>query len=195
MAQQSEASLFAAESSLDWAEMEIDNLRAALGWSLESDSGDSSSQERTGQALEMMLHIWPLWLSRGYSKEGYEWLRKLLSVHTDPTPARARGLLTMGDLAGYRRDYTSQAQFVEEALTPRAKLGNRHLIASALMEMGLTVRDHHYLEAVQFLTESLGMFQELNENSMDLQDYRFCSPKRILPMEIWKLPGDYGNRD
>ena len=32
------------------------------------------------------------------------------------------------------------------------------------MEMGLTVRDHHYLEAIQFLTESLGMFQELNEN-------------------------------
>lgn len=163
-AQEGEESLFAAESSLDWAEMEIDNLRAALGWALESDSGGAPAQERTGQALEMMLHIWPLWLSRGYSKEGYEWLHQLLSVHTAPTPARARGLLTIADLAGYRRDYISQAQFVEEALTLSRKLGDRHLIASSLMEMGLTVRDHHYLEAIQFLTESLGMFQELNEN-------------------------------
>jgi len=70
----------------------------------------------------------------------------------------------MGDLAGYRRDYISQAQLIEEALTLSRKLGNRKLIASSLMEMGLTVRDHHYLEAIQFLTESLGMFQELNEN-------------------------------
>ena len=163
MAQEGESSLFAVESSLDWAEMEIDNLRAALGWALESDSSGTPSQERTGRGLEMMLHVWPLWLGRGYSKEGAEWLSQLLSVHTAPTPARARGLLTMGDLAGYRRDYTNQAQFIEEALTLARQLGNGHLIASSLMEMGLTVRDRHYLDAVQFLTESLGMFEELNE--------------------------------
>jgi predicted ATPase len=162
--QQGEQDLFAAESSLDWAEMEIDNLRTALGWALERDPDGASSQERTGRALEMMLHVWPLWLARGYSMEGNEWLHQLLTVHTAPTPARARALLVMGDLAGYRHDYMSQAQFVEEALRLSRKLGNRKLIASSLMEMGLVVRDHHYLEAVQFLMESLAMFQELKED-------------------------------
>ena len=162
-AQEREASLFAADSSLDWAELEIDNLRAALGWALESDSSGIPLQERAGRALEMMLHVWPLWLARGYSKEGYEWMEQLLSVHTAPTPARTRALLTMGDLAGFRRDYTGQVRFIEESLTLARQLGDEHLIASALMEMGLTVRDYHYLEAVQYFTESLGMFQELNE--------------------------------
>jgi predicted ATPase/transcriptional regulator with XRE-family HTH domain len=163
MVEQGEENLFAAESSIDWAEREIDNLRAALAWALERDPAGASSQERTGQALEMMLHVWPLWLARGYATEGNEWLQQLLSVHTAPTPARARALLVMGDLAGYRRDYMRQTQFTEEALTLARKLGNRKLIASSLMEMGLVMRDHLYLEAIQLLTESLEMFQELNE--------------------------------
>jgi len=164
MVKQGEENLFAAESSVDWAEREIDNLRLALAWALDPDPGGASSQERTGRALELMLHVWPLWLSRGYSVEGNEWLNQLLSVHTASTSARARALLLMGDLAGFRRDYIGQTEFVQEALALARKLGDRKLIASSLMEMGLVERDHRYPVAVQFLTESLAMFQELNEN-------------------------------
>jgi predicted ATPase/transcriptional regulator with XRE-family HTH domain len=164
MAQQGEENLFAAESSLDWAEREIDNLRATLVWALERDPGGASSHERTGRALELMLHVWPLWLSRGYSMEGNEWLNQLLSVHTASTPARARALLLMGDLAGFRRDYVGQTEFVQESLALARELGDRKLIAWSLMEMGLVERDRRYLEAIRFLTESLAMFQELDEN-------------------------------
>jgi predicted ATPase/transcriptional regulator with XRE-family HTH domain len=162
-AQQAEPKLFTEESSIDWAEAEIDNLRAALTWALERDSSGAPSEERTGRALELMLHLWPLWLNRGFSVEGEGWLNRLLSVHKADTPARVRALLTMGDLAGFRRDDINQTQFVQEALTLARKLGDRKLIGTSLMEMGLTVRDHQYPEAVQFFTKSLAIFQELNE--------------------------------
>jgi tetratricopeptide (TPR) repeat protein len=192
MSQQAEPRLFAAESSLDWAEAEIDNLRAALAWALERDSGGVSSQERTGRALELMLHIWPLWLNRGYSVEGEEWLSRLLAVHTVDTAARVRALLTMGDLAGFRRDKISQARFFQEALTLARKLGNKKLIATALMEMALVVRDHHYLQAIQFFSESLEMFRELNENlwvcrtSFLLAQTHAASGNLELARQLWE---------
>jgi len=164
MTQQGEESLFAAQSSIDWAETEIDNLRAALAWTLESDPHGDFSEERTGRGLELMIHIWPLWLNRGYSVEGNEWLNQLLAVHTASTPARARALLLAGDLLGFRGDSLGKAEFIQEALALSKGLGDKKRIAMAMMEMGLVERDHHYSKAVQFLTESLEMFQELNEN-------------------------------
>lgn len=165
MVEQGESMLFAAESSIDWAEKEIDNLRAALTWALERDPSGALSEERTGRGLELMLPIWPLWLYRGYVSEGNKWMRQLLAVHTAATPARARALLLAGDLARFRGDYVGQAEFIQESLALSRTLGDRKRIAWALMEMGLVERAfHRYPEAVPFLIESLELFQELNEN-------------------------------
>jgi predicted ATPase/transcriptional regulator with XRE-family HTH domain len=165
MAQHAEPKLFAAESSINWAETEIDNIRAALSWALEIDKRGVSSQEHSGRALELMLHVWPLWLNRGYSIEGSEWLNRLLAVHTAASPARARALLLAADFVGFRGDASGKATMIQEALTLARALGDKRRTAMALMEMGLVERDqHHYSEAVQFLTESRSMFQELNES-------------------------------
>ena len=142
---------------------EINNIRAALAWTLESDSSDAISEERTGRALELMLHIWPLWLNRGYSVEGDEWLNQLLSIHTYPTPARARALLLAGDFVGFRGDASGKEAIIREALNMARALGDRKRTAMALMEMGLVERERGGNEAVQFLTESHVLFQELNE--------------------------------
>jgi non-specific serine/threonine protein kinase len=165
MVQQGEPKLFANESTIDWAEREIDNLRAALAWALERDPGGFLSEERAGRGLELMLPVWPLWLYRGYVSEGNEWMRQLLAVHTTATPARARALLLAGDLARFRGDYMGQAEFIQESLTLSRKLGDQKRIAWALMEMGLVERAfHRYPEAIPFLIESLEIFQALNEN-------------------------------
>jgi non-specific serine/threonine protein kinase len=165
MAEQGEPMLFAQESSLDWAESEIDDLRAAFAWSLESDSNDALSQERAGRGLELLLHVWPLWLQRGYSIEGNEWMNQFLSVHTATTLARTRALLLAGDFARYRGDLAEQVRLIQESLVLARELGDKKRIAWSLMEMGLAERDfRRYTEAIQFLTESLAMFQELNEN-------------------------------
>ena len=52
LAQQAEANLFASESSVDWAETEISNLRAGLAWALEKDEGGNPSEERAGIGVD-----------------------------------------------------------------------------------------------------------------------------------------------
>ena len=164
MAQQGEQRLFATESSIDWAEAEIDNLRAALAWALERGSDGLPSEERTGRGMEIMNYVWPLWLYRGYLSEGRAWMAQLLETHPASTPARTRALTLAGDLARYRGDYTGQAAFIQEALTLAQKLGDRKRIAWALMEMGLVERDaRNYSRAISFLRDALAMFEDLGE--------------------------------
>jgi predicted ATPase/DNA-binding XRE family transcriptional regulator len=165
-----EANLFVNERSIDQAEREIDNLRATLAWTLEKDATGSLSEERAGRGLELIFHVWPLWLYRGYFSEGNEWIRQLLLVHDAPTPARARALTLAADFARYRGDYTVQLGLIEESLALSRRLGDRKQIAAALMEMGLLMRDlGHYTEAIGFLTDSLTLFQELKENLWDFR--------------------------
>jgi len=162
-AQEAEPRLFTEVSSIDWAETEIDNIRTALAWALERDSKGASSQESTGRSLELMLHIWPLWLNRGYAVEGDRWLKQLLSIHTASTSARARGLLLAGDFAGFRGDSTGKAALIQESLTLAMNLEDDKRVAWAFMEMGLIERDRDYLKSIELFTEGLKMFEELNE--------------------------------
>ena len=201
MAQQAEPRLFAEKSSIDWAEAEIDNLRAALTWALERDANGASSQERTGHALELMLHIWPLWLNRGYSIEGSEWLNRLLTVHTISSPARARALLLASDFAGMRGDTSGKATMIQESLTLARALGDKKRTAMALMEMGVVERDRNYSEAIQFFTESLGMFQEVNEDlwvcrtSFLLAETYLTNGNLVAAKPLWKQGLDLSRAD
>lgn len=171
-AQQGEPRLFAENSSLNWAEKEIDNLRAALAWSLEKGADGNPSEERAGRGLELMAYVWPLWLNRGYLIEGREWMKQLLAAHTSPTLARSRALLLRGDFARAEGDYTGQAGFIQESLSLARMLGDRKRIAWALMEMaGIEEDFQRYAEAIPLLIESLQLFQELKE---DLWVCRLC---------------------
>ena len=57
------------EQWLDQLEQEHDNLRAALGWALESK--DVETAVRLGTAL------WQFWLLHGYLNEGHQWLERI----------------------------------------------------------------------------------------------------------------------
>jgi tetratricopeptide (TPR) repeat protein len=164
MAQQGEPRLFASESSIDWAETEIDNLRAALTWALEKGAEGNPNPARVGRALELMLPIWPLWLSRGYSIEGGDWLNRLLSVPTAATWARARAFLLSGDLAGFKGEHEKKALLIQQALEMAQQIGDRKVIGMSLMEMGIVKRDRRDPEAPHLFLESLNLFRELNDS-------------------------------
>lgn len=164
-AEEAEPRLFAAESSLDWAEAEVDNLRAALAWALDGGSSSIPSEERTGQGLQLMAHVWPLWLYRGYLTEGREWMKQFLEVHAFPTLARARALLLRADFARADGDYTGQVAFIQESLTLARMLGDKKRIAWALMELAAIESDHHhYADAIPLHLESLQLFRELKDD-------------------------------
>jgi predicted ATPase len=162
LVQQGESSLFVNESWIDLIEAEIDNLRAALTWALETGTAGSPSEERTRKGLELMAHVWPLWLYRGYLSEGNEWMNQFLAAHTTSSPARARALLLAADFARYRGDHTGQVTFIQESLASARKLGDKKRIAWSLMETGLMESDlGHYPQAILLLEEARAMFQEL----------------------------------
>jgi predicted ATPase/DNA-binding CsgD family transcriptional regulator len=124
------------ERIIDWAEVEIDNLRAAFEWSRER-----SELER---ALRLASALQRFWVNRARMREGLAWFDAVLSDRPEPsvTPAvwvravtdhsvLANGVAAPGDPAR-----------AQEALALARQLDDRALIVAALTACGaLTIYD------------------------------------------------------
>jgi predicted ATPase/DNA-binding SARP family transcriptional activator len=66
---------------------EHDNLRVALGWSL---------QHQPDAAIRLAVALWRHWLARGFFTEGGQWLEAVLDAVPEPSAARARALIALG---------------------------------------------------------------------------------------------------
>ncbi|WP_231990065.1 LuxR C-terminal-related transcriptional regulator [Mycobacterium sp. 852002-51971_SCH5477799-a] len=119
------------ELLLDRAQAEIDNLRAAFGWSRENSDTDS--------ALRLATSLQPLWLTRGGLREGSDWLDAgLADAETggaDVTPqAMARGLADKAFLDNMR-DAGSLAR-AQRSLAIARELDDPLLLARTLTACG-----------------------------------------------------------
>src|SRR5579859_7707741 len=118
-------------------ELEHDNLRSALSWSLIRRPADTASAEvalRLGGALARF------WSVRGFIAEGCAWLERALSVadrYSSPSPsaARAKVLLGLGWLAAARGDFDRAQAHDELSLELYRKLGDRRGMAGPLLAM------------------------------------------------------------
>ena len=101
----------AARTWLDRLEMEHNNLRAALEWSL-SVGGDRGSQKalRLGGALARF------WWTRNYWDEGAEWLKGALAGAPGRTAERMKALHGAGWLAHFQRDSIRARSVLLESL-------------------------------------------------------------------------------
>lgn len=146
---------------LDRAEVEIDNLRTAYAWSRET--GDTES------ALELTTSLQPLWLTRGYIKEGSAWIDAALADAdaADVTPAaKARALADKAFLANMR-DAESFA-WAQSALDIARGLDNPALLAQTLTTCGrLAAWDAEmagpYLIEAEELVRNLGDRRRLSQ--------------------------------
>ena len=86
LAEQAEAETLEArqKSVFDRLEAEHDNLRAAIGWSLEQQEAETAAQ--IGAAISRF------WLLRGYMSEGRRWLERALSGFSEKNAVRAKAL-------------------------------------------------------------------------------------------------------
>ena len=165
MALQREQELFSGRRTIDWAETEINNLRAVISWALSEENGTSPSSEHTGKAMELMSHIHPLWFARGYFSEGKEWLAQLMAKHTAQTLFRARALILASVFAANEGDHKCQFVLMQQSLALSKKLKDRKHMAWSMCWMGLAELDrHNYDQSIQYLTEGLGILEELKEN-------------------------------
>ncbi|MGE0541627.1 MAG: tetratricopeptide repeat protein [Dehalococcoidia bacterium] len=119
-------------------DLEHDNLRAALRWSLAYNQIETASR--------LVTSLWWFWRRRGYLDEGRAWIESVLALTSSPEsageaddagPLPAAVLNAAGAIAWYQSDYAAAVTWLEEALVRSRDLEDRAGVATALMFLGL----------------------------------------------------------
>ncbi len=128
---------------------EHDNVRAALGWSVESTPME-------GLRLATAFNLF--WRIRGHLAEGRDWLTRLLAaVPIEPrTRERANGQFVTGLLALAQGDHLAAERLFQGTLAFYREIDDQSRVAWALGGLGiLSIGQGHYAEAEAFLRESV----------------------------------------
>ena len=139
----------------DRLEAEIDNLRAALTWSLAHGAGEVGL--RTAAALRWV------WEARGYLEEGYVWFSKLLAESGGAAPSVcAKALSRASELGGQLAHEPEAARWAEEALQLARTTGDEWNLAWSLSAAGYFT-EPNITQAAAMLDESLVLFRKLRD--------------------------------
>ena len=147
---------------LDWLESELDNLRAALEWSL------GGEEVEIGLRLAGALN-W-FWFRRGYYNEGQRWLEESLSgssrlpASERTKSARANALWGAGLMLFGKSDYGLAAAPFEESLALYQELGDKQGAGYSLICLGVVSgRQGDYVRGRALYEEGLSMFREVGD--------------------------------
>jgi predicted ATPase/class 3 adenylate cyclase len=146
---------------LDRVELEHDNLRAALAWTLES--------RKTEGGLRLAGALSYFWELRGYLSEGLKWLEDALAGsaargQTDQA-RRPKALYGAGRLRFATRGEPSASRaIVEESLERWRELGDKWWISVALEHVGFMLRlEGDAASARARLEEAVGLAREVDD--------------------------------
>jgi predicted ATPase/DNA-binding NarL/FixJ family response regulator len=138
-------------------EAEHDNLRAALGWALESGKAELG--------LRLAGTLGGFWLVRGHLSEGRRWLEAALDNRDEaPEPMRVKVLVRAGLIAREQGDYERSAALIEESLALARRLGDKVSVAIALKHLGWAALLRNELERASELSqEAVALQREMND--------------------------------
>jgi predicted ATPase/class 3 adenylate cyclase len=143
---------------LEWLERleaEHDNMRAALGWALESKDGEL--------ALRLAGALWWFWFVRGYVRESRAWLEAALAegAALSSTPkVRAKAITGAGRLALEMGELERARALLEEGVQLFRKAGDEAGLAEALDNLGIAAAFSGELEkAKPLFEESLALYR------------------------------------
>ena len=189
LAERAEPELFG-PAQVEWTdrlEVEHDNLRVALEWSLRSgfkqgslpgepdednpsesgDSGKSLSDSHSFSAemgLRLAGALYWFWAVSGYYNEGYRWLDEALSKRTKSASARAKALRGAGFLLYVKSDYKKAVALYNESLALFQELGDKRGVADLLRKLGnISGRQGDYVRGIVLLEEGLALFREVGD--------------------------------
>jgi predicted ATPase/transcriptional regulator with XRE-family HTH domain len=142
---------------LNRLEIEHDNLRTALTWSL--DGGEATAALRLAGALGRF------WRMHGHPREGLSWLERTLALSpNEATTARGKALEEAGRLAHDRGDPDQTEARQTAALAIWRTLGDRHGEARSLDELGNVAHDRgDFARAVTLHEQALGLAREAGD--------------------------------
>ncbi|MFO7742680.1 MAG: BTAD domain-containing putative transcriptional regulator [Anaerolineae bacterium] len=140
---------------LEKLEIEHDNLRAALAWSL--------AHQPPASSLRFAAALGIFWRKRGYLSEGRAWLERLLAHGKNAAPqSRARALAPASWLARDLGEYRLAAELQEEALELLRAAGDKRRMIDVLIEGGLlAVYENDPQRAFACFEECLALSDEL----------------------------------
>jgi predicted ATPase/DNA-binding CsgD family transcriptional regulator len=156
---------------------EHDNLRAALGFALGSD---------TEAAAQLVSGLWRYWHRRGLLQEGQHWLEKVISVSTE-APARviAPVMFAAAAFAMLRNDYPLATRRSQQSLALYRELDDQSGIALTMHRLGSIASEQgHYDRAVELHERALGIWQRLGD------DDGIAYASNYLGFVLW-LSGDF----
>jgi tetratricopeptide (TPR) repeat protein len=143
-------------AEVDGLVLEINNIRAALAWTLDHGEG--------AQALRLATVVIQLWFMRGMPAEGRQWLERSLAVTSETLDrARADALLCAASLAFLQEDLDTQTAYAREAANLARALDYRFGIALAHFQLGVAAERQHELErAFQRYEQALALMLTLD---------------------------------
>jgi predicted ATPase/DNA-binding XRE family transcriptional regulator len=164
-------------------ESELDNLRSALNWSVNTQAGETPCDRLIGVRLAATLSRF--WRMRSLLNEGRYWLTLARDQHNLPPDVKAAVLYGIGFLSYYQGDYASAIEHARESLALFRDLRQDAGIANAQMILGLIaeMRDEYAL-ARTLVEECLALFREL-------QDMRGVSTALYMLGQVARDQGHY----
>ncbi|SDS97431.1 tetratricopeptide repeat protein [Jiangella sp. DSM 45060] len=156
-------------ATLDHLDVELDNLRVALGRAI--------SRELGGESMRLAAALWRYFYLRGHYSEGRDWLESALRIARVPGPAAAGApAVAPAALAGAARgagylaflqcEYDVAAERLEEALGRYRRLDDPAGAALTLRHLGSIARERADYDAAHELhLESLHLYQQLGDKA------------------------------
>jgi predicted ATPase/class 3 adenylate cyclase len=168
--------------ALKQMEVEGDNFRAALTWSL-------SNSENAKASVRMAIALGSFWLVRGNLQEGRSWMSAVLAEEATCACAEERAMaLDLAAMMAYRQsDYPESKAAWEESLQISRELGQegKSGVQLALTGLAMTASEvGDYQTAPQLLGEALEISRQLGDELGEAD---------ILRNLAWAAmrPGDY----
>jgi predicted ATPase/DNA-binding SARP family transcriptional activator len=142
---------------LDELESELDNIRTALGWTIDA--------HETELALRLASASRPLWEIRGRLREGAGWLDRVLAAAGDDRPELRAKVHGFAGVAAFRRGAVDVADsHWRTMLALFEELGDREGIARGLSDVGTAAAARgDWEESRELLEQAATAFRELGE--------------------------------
>jgi predicted ATPase len=145
----------------EWVEVDHDNVRAALEWSL------SDGEFEPG--LRIVGALWEFWMDRGHAPEGQTQAERFLKrpEAAAPTYLRARALHTAGACAYFHGRHQAALAWHTEAIAIARQLGAsaKYVLAVSLIGQGYTLFALQEFDTIEALNrETLMLGEELQDD-------------------------------
>ena len=143
-------------------ELEHDNMRAALRWTID--------HSEAGLGLRMGAGLWRFWMLRSHLAEGRKWLTELLALPGAAalTAERAHAVMALGSVTYWQNDFEPTRTNYLEALEIFSELNDRRGMMDAFYNAGFiyliqndSVRARSFYEKSRELAGELGDEQGL----------------------------------